>query len=149
MSQKKRSTHPAFPAVIAVACRKTFTRGRQTHEAQRQRPGSKNKCVIIHPPHTSSISLKVGLDPPNINAAQKPTSKALCMRNPPNILSAVLRCCGMQMRVDDSAWKAAGAREGEGVYTRAAERRDQTRAVNKNTTRAVFRQRGRCSTTVQ
>lgn len=55
-------------------------------------------------PHTSSISLNLGLDPPNMKAAQKATSYALCIRNPPNIRFAVLRCCGMQMRVEDVAW---------------------------------------------
>ena len=54
---------------------------------------------------TSSISLNLGLDPPNMKAAQKATSYALCIRKPPNILLAVFLCCGMQMSVEDVACK--------------------------------------------
>lgn len=53
---------------------------------------------------TSSISLNLGLEPPNMNAAQKATSYARCIRNPPKIRLAVLRCWGMQISVDDTAW---------------------------------------------
>lgn len=54
---------------------------------------------------TSSISLNLGLDPPNMKAAQNATSYALCIRNPPNIRFAVFLCWGMQMSVDDVAFE--------------------------------------------